>query len=114
MVKAKKSNVIPFPKRTQDELIELDLPELTDPVTLLDHPDVQVLQQGERYYRIRVGALELTFDANCGSGAWYVYLPGHEQSQFPVTTDQYDPGNQPFMINIDRDRRGIAVGIEIV
>jgi hypothetical protein len=104
---SKKNNVIPFPTANGD------MPERMDPVQLLAHPDVQVTQEGERYYRIRVGQVELTYDCSFG-GAWYLYLPGHEQAVGPVTTDQYDPGNQPFMINIDRDKKGNAVGIEIV
>lgn len=111
MTKKKSSNVIPFPVRPVE--IEMELPELMDNVMLLDHPDVQVIQQGERYYRIRVGEVELTYDCSF-RGAWYLYLPGHQLSEFPITTDQYDPGNQPFMINIDRDRKDRAVGIEIV
>jgi hypothetical protein len=109
----KKSNVIPFPVPNNGVEVELNLPERSEPVQLLSHPDVQVTQEGDRYYRIRVGQVELTYDCSL-HGAWYLYLPGHEQAVGPVGTDQYDPGNQPFMINIDRDQKDRAVGIEIV
>jgi hypothetical protein len=88
-------------------------PEPMQGIALLDHPDVQITEQGEGYYRIRVGAVELTYDCSSGHGAWYLYLPGHRKTVGPVTTDQYEP-QQDCMINIDRDQRGQAVGIEVV
>jgi hypothetical protein len=91
------------------------MPESMDPVQLLNRPDVQVIQEGERYYRIRVGAVELTYDATCGHGAWYLYLPQHEQRVPPVRTQEHDAGpGVGFMINIDHDQKGKAFGIAIV
>jgi hypothetical protein len=107
-----KGKVIPLPLPKAG--IELTPPETFDETTLFRHSDLEVLQAGEGYYRIRVGAVELTYDANCGQGAWYVYLPGHEQAELPCHTEQYDPEHQPCYINIDHDRQGTVYGIEII
>ncbi|MDF2628819.1 MAG: hypothetical protein K0R39_2650, partial [Symbiobacteriaceae bacterium] len=113
----KKSNVIPFPTRIADDEVTLEItqPPRMEPVLLLNHPDVQVTQEGERYYRIRVGEVDVTYDCSMdGRGAWYVYLPERERAVGPLTVEQFDPANQPFFLNIDVDQNKQAVGIEIV
>jgi hypothetical protein len=105
----------PSTRHKPDEAsIGLATPEPMEGNALLTHPDVQVMEQGERSYRIRVGAVELTYDCSSGHPAWYLYLPGHKQHVGPVTTDQYEPGQQHCMINIDRDQRGRTFGIEVL
>lgn len=99
-----KRKVIPFPQAQ---------PERFEPVVLFDHPDLQVIQMNHSFYRVRVGQVELTYDCSY-QGAWYLQLPGYEQRVKPLSVEQYDPQNQPNWINIDRDQRGVAVGIEVV
>lgn len=62
-------------------------------------------------YRVRIGAMEITYAPV--SGAWYVYLPGYERAALPVHTHSYyrDAG---VVVNIDHDRKGVAYGIEIL
>ncbi len=66
------------------------------------------------FYRIRVGAVELTYDV--GAGAWYVYMPGRERMQTPVRSHPYYLSEQGFtMVNIDWDHTESQVfGIEIL
>lgn len=66
------------------------------------------------FYRIRAGDLEFTYDP--GARAWYVYMPGRERLQTPVSTHPYYLSEQGFtMVNIDWDHTQEHVyGIEIV
>lgn len=66
------------------------------------------------FYSILAGEVELTYDVQ--SRTWYVYMPGRERMQTPVSTDPYYLSEQGFtMVNIDWDYSGTQVfGIEIL